>query len=278
MGRLRVGCSGWSYREWVGPFYPPGTPDGKFLSHYARVFDTVEVDSTFYRIPWRGMVERWRDETPASFTFCAKFPQELTGGRRAGAEKESKKGEPVDRGEMLARFLKTMDILGDKLGPLVVQLPPSYTKKGHFREVDELLEGSEGHRLAVEFRNRSWFDDEAYRMLRKHHAALTWSETKYVVVPREVTADFLLMRFIGDRSFEPQGKIVKPRDEAIGKWTSSIEQRHKEVDETFVFFNNHFEGFGPGSVNRFLARAGQKPIDFTSALQGGRQQKSLGEF
>jgi uncharacterized protein YecE (DUF72 family) len=225
-------------------------------------------------------VENWRDATPDGFAFCPKLPQEVTGGPRAGRADLDKRGEePTDAPEILAEFLETMDLLGPKLGPLVVQFAPSYAKKGHAKDFAGLLSAIGDRRAAFEFRHASWFEPATYKALSDRNAALVWSHVGALEVPPEATADFLLVRFIGDRSFEPAGKIVKPDDDALGKWAGRIETRAQHIDETFVFFNNHFEGFGPGSANRFLAAAGGKPADWGQALGAAKRgQTRLGEF
>lgn len=276
--RLRVGCSGWSYPEWVGPFYPRGTESGDFLKHYARVFDVVEVDSTFYAVPEPSRAQRWRKETPDGFLFCAKLPQEVTGGRRTPDGKGA--GAPqTPASEVLGEFLHAVDRLGDRRGPLVAQFPPSYAKKGHAEAFRGLLDGLGGRRCAFEFRHESWFEPSTYRALADGNAALVWSERKGVDVPPQVTADFALVRFIGDRSFEPAGRIVERKDLAMARWALRLEEREEALKDAFVFFNNHFEGFGPESVNRFLVKVGRQPADWRGLLEaGGPAQRRLGEF
>jgi uncharacterized protein YecE (DUF72 family) len=276
--RLRVGCSGWSYPEWVGPFYPAGTAQGKFLSLYARAFDSVEVDSTFYRPPERAVVERWRDETPEGFTFLPKLSQEVTGGRRAGGEHtRASPGEEEPR-ELLAQFLEAVDVLGPKLGPIVAQFPPSYAKGGHAGEVRTILAGLGKRKAAFEFRHESWFEPSTFSMLAEHKAALVWSELAALKVPAVATADFLVVRFIGDRSFAPAGKLEVRKDGAMDEWIARMKESGGGLGDTFVFFNNHFEGFGPESVNRFRSRAGLPPVDWRAAMSGGASQARLGQF
>jgi uncharacterized protein YecE (DUF72 family) len=276
--RLRVGCSGWSYPEWVGPFYPRGTAQVKFLGLYAKVFDSVEIDSTFYGVPGKEAVKRWRSEVPEGFAFCPKAPQEVAGGRRSGNNSEEM-GESEDADEVLDEFLGVVDPLGERLGPLVFQYPPSYARGDHALQVETLLDRLGKRRSAFEFRHKSWFEEPTYKVLEDHNAALVWSETTYLEVPPQFTADFLVLRFIGDRSFDPRGSVDHPKDQALGKWADRIETRAAHLDETFVFFNNHFEGFGPGSANRFLARMGKREVDWKRALDiGGRAQRKLAEF
>ncbi len=277
--RLRAGCSGWSYPEWVGPFYPKGTESGDFLGHYAKVFDVVEVDSTFYAVPEPARVERWRKQTPEGFVFCAKLPQEVTGGLRSAPGQGGAPPEPPAAGEVLGQFLHAIDRLGDKRGPLVAQFPPRYEKKGHAEAFRSLLDGLGERRCAFEFRHESWFEPSTYRTLSDHNAALVWSEVKGVAVPPQVTCDFALLRFIGDRSFEPAGRMVEAKDGPMAMWASRLDENEEKLKEGFVFFNNHFEGFGPESVNRFLAKVGKAPVNWRPLLEaGGPTQRRLGEF
>jgi uncharacterized protein YecE (DUF72 family) len=276
--RLRVGCSGWSYPEWVGPFYPAGTRNDQFLRLYAKVFDTVEVDSTFYGVPSKETVARWRGDVQDGFTFCPKVPQDVTGGRRDGRESQ-KAGRVMAPSEVFDEFLEAMDGLGPCLGPLVFQYPASYARSGHGEELARVFARIGRRRAAFEFRHPSWFSSATFSALKEHNAALVWSEVRAVEVPAEATADFLLVRFIGDRSFDPEGKVAHPKDEAIGTWAARIETRAEQVDETFVFFNNHFEGFGPGSANRFLAKAGAPPVAWKAEpRKEASPQKRLVDF
>jgi len=262
----------------VGPFYARGTPQARFLGLYAKVFDSVEVDSTFYGVPAKETVGRWRSDVPQNFVFCPKVPQEVTGGRRT--ENDAKeKGPGEDPDQILDEFLGAVDLLGNQLGPLVLQYPPSYGRPGHAAQVEALLEKLGKRRSALEFRHQSWFVPSTYRVLEDHTTALVWSETKHVEVPPQATADFLVLRFIGDRSFDPQGSVDHPKDESLGKWAGRIETRADHLDESFVFFNNHFEGFGPGSANRFLSWMGRPEVEWKSTLgPGGLAQRKLVEF
>ena len=115
MGMARIGTMGWSYDHWVGNFYPEGTASDDFLAEYARHFDTVEVNSTFYRVPYRSIVEDWKEKTPEGFTFTTKIPRAVTHGTELGN----------DWGKMEV-FIENISLLGEKLGPLLIQLPPKF--------------------------------------------------------------------------------------------------------------------------------------------------------
>jgi uncharacterized protein YecE (DUF72 family) len=153
--KVRVGCSGWSYEDWVGPFYPKDSKPKDFLKLYSSVFNTVEIDSSFYRIPNQAMVSQWKKNTPEDFLFCPKFPKKIT---------HDLKLQNVS--SILSFFYKTLAGLGDKLGPLVVQLPHSFKyEKGMPSLTNFVSELKSGFRHAIEFRHVSWFRQDVYKLL-----------------------------------------------------------------------------------------------------------------
>src|ERR687894_935952 len=185
---LYLGTSGWSYADWEGTLYPPGTTPAGRLAEYVKHFTTVEVDSTFYGTPKRSTVERWREVAPRGFLFAAKFPQELTHERNL-----------VNSRSEAERFVRTMQALEDRLGPLLLQLPPDFTVEGMEVLNAFLRELPEGPRYAVEVRHRSWVGSDLPELLRERGAALTLVD--YPMMPRlkEATTDFAYIRWLGDR-------------------------------------------------------------------------------
>ncbi len=240
---LYLGTSGWSYADWEGTVYPPGIPAGARLAEYVKGYATVEIDSTFYGTPRRSTVQRWREVAPDGFLFAAKFPQEVTHERNlvgSGAEAES--------------FLRTMGELGDRLGPLLLQLPPSFTVEGMGVLEDFLKRLPEGFRYAVEVRHRSWLGSDLPEMLREHGVALTLID--YPRMPRmeEATADFSYIRWLGDRREFPEGHThpKKDRDDDL-LWWSGVVDRFLEVGRTvFAYANNHYQNHSPSTLGRFL--------------------------
>jgi uncharacterized protein YecE (DUF72 family) len=157
---MLTGTSGYSYKEWVGPFYPEKTPASAMLRYYAERFPTVEINNTFYRMPDTTLLERWASEVPAGFAFTLKAPQRITHMRRL-------KGVAPD----VAEFTRRAAVLGDRLGILLFQLPPTLRKD--LPRLHDLLGAlPPGRRVAVEFRHESWQDDEVYAALRARGAAL----------------------------------------------------------------------------------------------------------
>ncbi|QIN82707.1 DUF72 domain-containing protein [Rubrobacter tropicus] len=239
---LYLGTSGWSYADWEGTVYPPGMPAGSRLAEYVKRYATVEIDSTFYGTPRPSTVQRWREISPEGFLFAAKFPQEITHEKNlVGCERETR------------NFLGTMAGLGDRLGPLLLQLPPSFTVEG-LGELDDFLAAlPEGFRYAVEVRHRSWLGSDLTKMLRERGAALVLVD--YPRMPRmeEATSDFSYVRWLGDRREFPSGHtgLKKERDDDL-RWWSGVVGRFLEEDKTvFAYANNHYQNHSPSTLERF---------------------------
>src|SRR5215210_6950519 len=176
---LYLGTSGLSYADWEGTLYPEGIPSGSRLAEYAKHYPTVEIDSTFYGTPRRSTVEKWREIVPEGFLFAAKFPQEVTHERNlVGSEAEAE------------RFVSTMAELGDRLGPPLIQLPPSFDVEGMGVLEDFLERLPEGPRYAVEVRPRSCLGSDLPEMLRERGSALALIDYPRMPRMQEATADF----------------------------------------------------------------------------------------
>jgi uncharacterized protein YecE (DUF72 family) len=163
--QLLTGTSGYSYKEWVGAFYPEKTPASAMLRFYAERLATVEINNTFYKMPAEALIESWAQQVPAGFSFTLKAPQRITHIKRL------KEVEPI-----VTEFTKRASVLGDKLGMLLFQLPP-FLKKELPRLRDFLAVLPAGRHVAVEFRHDTWHDDEVYETLRAHNAALCIADT-----------------------------------------------------------------------------------------------------
>ena len=187
---IRLGTQGWSYPDWVGTFYPPGAKQEHFLPFYAGVFDTVELDTTFYHPPKPTVVRSWDRNVPAGFRFAAKVPEAITHTARLSRV-----------GEQMEEFARALEPLGEKLGPLLVQMPAEFTRDaGSAGLLDRFLAAAPGGlKIAVEFRHRSWHLPTTYDLLRARKAALAWTEWRDLPRVSEVTADFLYLRWLGDR-------------------------------------------------------------------------------
>ncbi len=250
----RIGCSGWSYSGWLRNFYPAGTKAGDYLKLYSRVFDTVEIDSTFYRIPSVSMVDGWNKVTPAGFRFTAKMPKLITHEEKL-----------LNSGSHLDDFMDVMKGLGEKLAFLVIQLPPSFRREEGYDRLKSFISVLPSYfSYAVEFRHGSWFTDDVYSMLSDSGITLAWSELHGLAPHMDLTSDSVYLRLVGDRSIpeEKFGTAQKDRTAVAGKWADEIARRKDEVRHAFVFANNHFQGFGPFTVNLFRQSAGMEPVDW----------------
>jgi uncharacterized protein YecE (DUF72 family) len=240
---LYLGTSGWSYADWEGTLYPEGLPPGSRLAEYARHYATVEIDSTFYGPPRRSTVQNWREIVPEGFLFAAKFPQQVTHERTL-----------VDSEVEAESFVRTMAGLGDRLGPLLLQLPPSFAVEGMGVLEDFLKSLPEGFRYAVEVRHRSWLDSDLPEMLRERGVALTLID--YPRMPRmeEVTTDFSYIRWLGDRREFPAGHthLKKEREEDLSWWSDLVGRFLEERRTVFAYANNHYQNHSPSTLERFL--------------------------
>jgi uncharacterized protein YecE (DUF72 family) len=240
---LYLGTSGWSYADWEGTLYPEALPSASRLAEYVKRFATVEIDSTFYGTPRRSTVQNWREVAPDGFLFAAKFPKEITHEQKL-----------VDAEAEAQSFLHTMAELGDRLGPLLLQLPPSFEVEGMGVLEDFLERLPEGFRFAVEVRHRSWLGSDLPEMLGERGAALTLID--YPSMPRmeEATADFSYIRWLGDRREFPEGHthLEKERDEDLLWWSDLVGRFLEEGRTVFAYANNHYQNHSPSTLDRFL--------------------------
>ena len=198
MAELRIGTSGFAYPAWRGAYYPPGLPDREMLAHYATDFSTVEINSTFYRLPSERILADWAGRVPASFRFALKLSQKLTHVQRL------RDCEPL-----LERFLGALSPLTSRqqLGPILVQLPPTF--RADAARLDAFFHLAPPiFRLALEVRHPSWYSEEVYQVLRRHRVALCLAEDDEAATPAVVTADFVYARL--RREAYP--------DEALAAW------------------------------------------------------------
>jgi len=254
--RLRIGCSSWTSEAWWGRFYPSELPPGERLAAYARRFDTVEVDASYYRDPGAFLVRRWARATPEGFRFTLKFPRDLLDPKR-----------PVDR-EAVTAFESHARELGPKLGAVLLQFPPWAKPRLAQRFLEELLETLDpAIRYAVELRDAGWFEGIARTQLlaklSEQKVVLAWSYLTYVEVPPELTTDLVYLRFIGDHTTVPastHGEVRVDRTAETRLWASRVLAVRDQVSTVFAFFNNHFAGFAPASVNLFRRELGLEPV------------------
>jgi uncharacterized protein YecE (DUF72 family) len=229
MGELRIGCSGWTYKDWKGPFYPPEVKDRERLEYYASCFDTAEINASFYRLPSETMVEGWARRAPEGFVFAWKVSRFITHNKKLR-----------DCAESVALVFGRMAPLGAHYGPALIQLPPQ------LRRNDERLAGflallPKGRRHTVEFRHESWYDPAVFRILAEFDAALCISDHHSAPSPWEVTANWVYVRGHG-----PGGRYFGryPEDE-LAHWAKRIAGWRAEGRDVYVYFDNDIKSAAP---------------------------------
>ena len=267
MGRYWLGCCGWAYDDWVGPFYPPGTPPGEFLARYARVFRTVEVDSSFYRAPPPSSVRRWLAQVPDGFRFALKVPRTVTHDRPY---------VPLDAS--LTPFLGAIaPLVPSHLAAIVLQFPPSFRAPRDAGRLEELLAAiPPALPLAVELRHGSWWSPATHDLLAGRRAALVWSVTPDAEPPPWHTGGFVYARFVGDRALERFDRIQRRDDGAIARMHQRFDDEGRSAETIFAYSNNHFLGFGPATVVE-LARTLAEPVPDLARAARAPGQRSLGD-
>ena len=225
--RLRIGTSGWHYQHWRGSFYPAKLPPAEMLAWYARHFDTVEINNTFYRLPTEEALLRWRQIAPPGFTFSVKASRFITHLKRLR--------EPHDPIEL---FFSRVELLGDRLGPILFQLPPNWPL--NFERLQQFLPALPAkHQYAFEFRDQSWYTAETYALLRRHNAALCLHDWRGMSWPMELTADFTYIRLHGPAGTY-QGNYTPG---TLRSWAKRIQQWENQLADIFVYFNNDQGGY-----------------------------------
>jgi uncharacterized protein YecE (DUF72 family) len=226
--QLLAGTSGYSYKEWLGHFYPEKLPASEMLHYYAERFPTVEINNTFYRMPAESMLAQWTEQVPDHFLFTLKAPRRISHDNRLR-----------DSEANVAEFLRRADVLGGKLGMLLFQLPP-YLKKDLPRLLDFLALLPSGKPVAFEFRNASWQDDEVYDALKSRAAILCVTDTDEGDTPFVATADCGYVRL----------RRTHYDDSELRAWAEQIAA--KALPRTYVYFMHEDEALGTKFADRLL--------------------------
>jgi uncharacterized protein YecE (DUF72 family) len=241
---VRIGCSGWNYPHWREVVYPKGLPTRKWLAHYAQLFDTVEVNTTFYRLPRRDSVAAWVAETPPGFLFAVKASRYLTHMKRL-----------TDLGTGMERFFQRIEPLvrSPKLGPVLWQLPENFHRDDE-RLGNALAALPEG-RHCFEFRHPSWFDPHVYERLRAHDVALVIGDhPKRPFQADELTAGWTFIRF----HHGSRGRNGNYSERELEEWGLRIERWRERVD-VFAYFNNDWQGYAVKNGLRLRDLLGAEP-------------------
>jgi len=233
--KAHVGCSGWNYKHWKGVFYPKELKQADWLSFYCSRFDTLELNFTFYRQPSDATFEKWHGAAPDGFLFSVKMSRFITHTRRLKVERDS-----------IERFFGGVSILSDKLGVVLIQLPPTLAfDAGLLSTFFSTLDP--GLRYSVEARHESFVSEAFFSLLRQRNIAWCISETAGRYPYREaVTADFVYVRLHGREKLYASSY----RDDELRDWKEKIKSWGRE---TYVYFDNDFEGHAPANASTLRA-------------------------
>ncbi len=255
--RVRIGTQGWNYDAWVGPFYPVGTRPADYLTVYSRAFDTVEVDSTFYAVPPVRTVRGWYDRTPHGFTFALKMPQEITHERRLR-----------DADDVAGLFYDRARELGEKLGPVLIQLGPDFGPVELPALANLLPTLPRDIRFSVEFRQRGWIQDGVLALLAEHGVGLTLSDARWIprkqmlALAARPTAGFLYVRWMGaNRDIVDYSRIQIDRTAELEQWAAVLWPLALQGVSVYGYVNNHFAGHSPQSARELQRALRITPVD-----------------
>jgi uncharacterized protein YecE (DUF72 family) len=224
---IRIGTSGWHYKHWLGNFYPARLPAAKMLSYYYQHFDTVELNNTFYMLPKFETMWAWHDATPHNFRFAVKASRFLTHNKKLK--------EPQNA---LDKFLPRAEALGEKLGPILFQLPPAW--RADLQRLEDFLNAlPRYHRYTFEFREPSWICDDVCQILRKYNAAFCIYDIAGYQTPLHVTADWAYVRLHGPGN-KYQGSYS---EKVLQKWARQIREWSEQLQAVYVYFDNDQAGY-----------------------------------
>ena len=225
-----IGTSGFQYAEWKGNFYPEDLPPPKMLPFYAERLSTTEINYTFHRIPSAKTIDNWKQLTPENFRFALKAPQKITHWLKLR-----------DCADTLRHFYDVVSRLGEKLGPVLFQLPPNF-KKETFVLGDFVNGLPGGMRAAFEFRHESWFDDEIFEILKTRNVALCIADTERLETPKAAPADYGYLRL----------RREDYADADVKGWSEFVREQKPNWKDAFVYFKHEESGIGPKLAKQMM--------------------------
>ena len=228
-----VGTSGFQYSEWKGNFYPEDLPTPKMLPFYAERFATTEINYTFHRIPAQKTIENWKAQTPHRFRFALKAPQKITHWSKLR-----------DCANTIDYFCKMVTELGERLGPVLFQLPPTFKKDADV--LSSFVRELPSIRAAFEFRHDSWFEEEIFELLKSRNIALCIADTDAITTPKEITADYGYLRLRREDYTE----------EDVKSWSEFVRKQNTSWSDAFVYFKHEESGIGPKLASRMTKLLG----------------------
>ena len=255
-----IGTMGFSYKDWTGGFYPAEMSARNYLAYYSRIFNAVEIDSTFYGIPREETVRRWAAISPTSFQFCLKTPNAITHDLKL-----------VGASGLMSQFIDTVGLLEEKLGVILIQFPPSFSAD-QIGVLEEFLSRLPADiRFAVEIRDRSWYTASAQLISMLSRYGVCWAATQYPGLPREInlTTDFLYIRWIGQHgSYKRHDHERVDHSSELQEWYRLILEVQDELESVYGFTNNDYAGFAPATANRFKEIANLETQEHQPPQQG----------
>lgn len=267
VAKVLIGISGWSYADWAGQFYPVEIPKTRWLEYYCHRFATVEINSSFYRLPKEMTFAKWRERVPEDFVFAVKASRYITHIKKLN--------DPVESARL---FLTRTRFLGGKLGPVLFQLPPGL--KARLDKLEQLLlSRPRDLRYCFEFRHTSWFCREVYDLLRRHNCALCIADSPEFPLVIQRTADFSYFRLHGS----PVLYRSRYSHEELKAWAERIERFLDENADVYVYFDNTDDGYATINAQELMSLLSQRSelhipdlkrpvqgsLSFLSGLQGG---------
>jgi uncharacterized protein YecE (DUF72 family) len=274
--QILIGTSGWGYDEWVGPFYPRGLKKKDFLLYYSEIFYTNEINTTFYNIPSRWIVENWANKTPSNFLFSAKLPQSITHEHKLDVDLCL---------DDLDYFLKVMEPLieSEKLLAFLIQLPPYFKKEEHFGNLREFIDKWPGQRknksyeLVVEFRDKSWMDEKIFQYLEDN--SLSYCAVIEPLLPPRMDVTNSALSYI---RFHGYGKKIwfdyLFTEEEIKKWVPSIREVIEKSEKVGIYFNNHYSGYAAKNSLMLMQELEIRPRKKPSEIKLLDIKKKSGEY
>lgn len=238
--RLHIGTSGWSYRHWKGVFYPDNVKPEKFLEYYFSTFECVELNASFYNLPRKTTVEGWLNRTPDTFRFCPKLSRFITHQQQLENAEEA-----------LQRFFDVFEVLTEKMGPVLIQLPPGlpYNRELSVHFFNLIKERNNKFRFGVELRNKSWGNDEFMDLLSRNGIASVIADSgKRFPFFEVITTDFIYLRFHG----REQLYASDYEDDVLNEYGRKIYRWLADGKEVWVFFNNDYHGYAVKNARRLI--------------------------
>ena len=246
MHQWYLGTIGFSYKDWLGGFYPPGTSPRTYLQFYSKVFNAVELNTTFHSIPHKTIVQSWAASTPAEFKFCVKTPRLITHDLKL-----------MGTQGLMNEFIDAILPIKGRLGPILIQFPPSFNQ-AKISLLDGFLNNlPQSFQYAVELRNSSWYTKDTFQLLSQYHVG--WATIDYPNIPKKInlTADFLYIRWIGiNNRYHYHSYEREDTTSQLRWWLHEINSYIDSIPMIYGFFNNDYAGFAAGTCLRFKQLAG----------------------